>query len=61
MCGGEKTLHVLAYGLEGIGHDTLELIAKVIGVELFDVHYRGKVLFGEPRAALTNFLPPDVA
>ena len=52
---------MLAYGLEGIGHDTLELKAQVVRIKLFDVHYRGKVFLREPRAALTNFLPPDVA
>ena len=61
MCGGEKTLHVLSYGLEGIGYDTLELPSEVVGEKLLDIHYRGKVFLREPRAALANFLSSDVA
>ena len=52
---------MLAYGREGIGYDTLELVTKVVGVKLLDVHYRGKVFLREPRAALADFLPSDVA
>ena len=52
---------MLAYGRKGIGYDPLKLVPKVVGEKLLDIHYRGKVFLGKPRAALAYLVPLYVA
>ena len=61
MCGGEKTLHVLAYGVECVGYNTLELVSKIVGIKLLDIHDGGIIFLGEPGATLALLLSPYVA
>ena len=61
MCGGEKTLHVLAYGVECVGYNTLELVSKIVGIKLLDIHDGGIIFLGEPGATLALLISPYVA